>query len=143
MKTPLKNSRKKIIIAVDDNPAFAEVLRVYLAEENQYQLLHFTSSKLALDFLQKFPDDVAGIISDIMMKEVDGFEFLDQVRNLPILSALPFIFISGVDTSVFRDFFKSRKFTAFLPKPLAYDDFMHAVTEHFGRGLHNHFNRAA
>lgn len=39
MNSRTKSARKRIIIAVDDNPAFAEILRAYLEEQNIYQLL--------------------------------------------------------------------------------------------------------
>jgi CheY-like chemotaxis protein/signal recognition particle receptor subunit beta len=37
------------------------------------------------------------ILADISMPEVDGFEFCRRVRNHPLLSRVPFLFISGSD----------------------------------------------
>ena len=37
------------------------------------------------------------ILADISMPELDGFEFCRRVRNHPMLSRLPLLFISGSD----------------------------------------------
>jgi CheY-like chemotaxis protein len=37
------------------------------------------------------------ILADISMPEVDGFEFCRRVRNHPLLSRMPLLFISGSD----------------------------------------------
>lgn len=124
-----RGKQRKIIVSIDDNPAFAEILKVYVETETSFQFLHFTSSAKALEFLKKFPQDVACIFSDIMMKEMDGFQLLDEVRRSPVSSHLPFFFISGVEPAVFQDFLEERKYDAFLSKPLGADDLLKALEE--------------
>ncbi len=50
------------VIAVDDEPAFAEILGIYLRELDDFEVEIFTSPEKALDYLNSNPVDA--VISD-------------------------------------------------------------------------------
>lgn len=83
---------KKILI-VDDDRTIRMALRRHL--ENQgYIVTDATSGVEALkQFEQEMPDLV---VSDVMMPEMDGFEFCRRLRATPSGQLIPFIFLSSL-----------------------------------------------
>ncbi len=74
------------ILIVEDDVNFNNVVCSYL-NNNGYTAIGCHSAAQALDQMEKMSFDM--IISDIMMKNMDGFEFAEQVRlinkDIPIL----------------------------------------------------------
>lgn len=74
------------ILIVEDDANFNNVVCSYL-NNNGYTAVGCHSAAQALDQMEKMSFDM--IISDIMMKNMDGFEFAEQVRlinkDIPIL----------------------------------------------------------
>jgi len=74
------------ILIVEDDVNFNNVVCSYL-NNNGYTAVGCHSAAEALDQMEKMSFDM--IISDIMMKNMDGFEFAEQVRlinkDIPIL----------------------------------------------------------
>jgi DNA-binding response OmpR family regulator len=52
----------------------------------------------ALEWMQKNPTPSL-IISDILMPEMDGFEFLETIRNSKRFGHIPCVVLSGLDKS--------------------------------------------
>ena len=73
------------IMVVDDEHEIADLIELYLKNEN-YEVLKFYSSKEALEHIDDIPLDLA--ILDIMMPELNGFELTRALRkfsDIPIL----------------------------------------------------------
>ncbi|MBD2027908.1 PAS domain-containing protein [Leptolyngbya sp. FACHB-711] len=68
------------IVLVDDEPDNLELLRFLLTHEGAI-VTAFTSPSEALRHIAQSPPDL--LISDIGMPELDGYEFIQQVRLLP------------------------------------------------------------
>lgn len=81
------------ILMVDDQPAKLLSYEVILAGLGE-NLLKATSAKEALSLLLK--NDVAVLLMDVSMPELDGFELADMIREHPRFSKTAIIFISGV-----------------------------------------------
>lgn len=69
---------KKHILIVDDDPEILESIREYL-ELSGYSAYTAPSAEDALDFLKTNPVDV--MISDIMMKGMDGLQLIELVKD--------------------------------------------------------------
>ncbi len=83
---------KEQILIVEDDNAMASGIRDVL-EMAGYKV-HLAENGLeALTLLEKIRPDL--IISDIMMPEMDGFEFLERVRRRADWAAIPFIFLTA------------------------------------------------
>lgn len=80
------------ILIVEDDLAMSSGIRDVL-EMNGYRVQLAENGVEALDVLTIFQPDL--IISDIMMPEMDGFEFLENVRRQPQWAAVPFIFLTA------------------------------------------------
>src|SRR6201996_6102003 len=84
---------KMNILMVDDQPAKLLSYEVILAELGQ-NLIKATSPSQALNVLLK--TDVAVVLMDVSMPELDGFELADMIRQHPRFQKTAIIFISGV-----------------------------------------------
>ena len=80
------------ILVVEDDLAMSSGIRDVL-EMNGYRVQLAENGVEGLKVLETFRPDL--IISDIMMPEMDGFEFLEQVRRHPVWAAVPFIFLTA------------------------------------------------
>src|SRR5580700_7282079 len=81
------------ILMVDDQPAKLLSYEVILADLGE-NLIKATSASEALNILLK--TDVAVVLMDVSMPDVDGFELADVIRQHPRFQKTAIIFISGV-----------------------------------------------
>ncbi len=81
------------ILMVDDQPAKLLSYEAILAELGE-NLIKATSAKEALEHLLK--TDIAVVLMDVSMPELDGFELADMIRQHPRFQRTAIIFISAV-----------------------------------------------
>lgn len=87
-----KNKSMDKILVVDDEPGFVIVLARYL-ETQGYQV---KCAKSGVEALQIFGQEAPSlVISDVLMPEMDGFEFCRRLRAMREGQLVPFIFLSG------------------------------------------------
>jgi len=85
--------QKMNILMVDDQPAKLLSYEVILAELGE-NLIKASSASDALNTLLK--KDIAVVLMDVSMPDVDGFELADVIRQHPRFQKTAIIFISGV-----------------------------------------------
>ena len=78
---------------VDDQPAKLLSYEAILGELDE-NLIKATSGREALDYLLK--TDVAVVLMDVSMPEMDGFELAEMIRQHPRFQRTAIIFISAV-----------------------------------------------
>jgi PAS domain S-box-containing protein len=93
METMIGADKKVNILMVDDQPAKLLSYEVMLAELGE-NLIKATSAKMALEILLK--TDVAVVLMDVSMPELDGFELANMIRQHPRFQRTAIIFISAV-----------------------------------------------
>ncbi len=82
----------KRVLIVDDDPVSLKILSRHLTQHG-YRVYTGASGQEGLSvFSQELPDV---IVSDVMMPEMDGFEFCRQLRQLRGGELVPFIFLSS------------------------------------------------
>jgi two-component system, NtrC family, sensor kinase len=84
---------KANILMVDDQPAKLLSYEVILADLGE-NLIKASSASEALSVLLK--NDVAVVLMDVSMPDIDGFELADVIRQHPRFQRTAIIFISGV-----------------------------------------------
>lgn len=84
---------KATILMVDDQPAKLLSYEAILAELDE-NLIKASSGKEALEQLLK--NDVAVVLMDVSMPDLDGFELADMIRQHPRFQRVAIIFISAV-----------------------------------------------
>lgn len=82
------------ILAVDDEPAILEVVKLNLEAEG-YEVLTAPDAAHALDALAMHPCTLA--VLDVMLPDLDGFELARRIRDQ---SDMPIIMLSARDTDV-------------------------------------------
>ena len=88
------NEQQKVnILMVDDQPAKLLSYEVILKELNE-NLIKAHSGREALDHLLK--NEIAVVLMDVSMPELDGFELADMIRQHPRFQKTAIIFISAV-----------------------------------------------
>src|SRR4051812_34671925 len=81
------------ILLVDDQPAKLLTYESILSELNE-NLIRANSGREALEQLMR--TDIAVILVDVCMPELDGFELASMVRNHPRFEKTAIILVSGV-----------------------------------------------
>jgi len=89
----MKADDKVNILMVDDQPAKLLSYEVILSELGE-NLIKATTASEALGILLK--TDVAVVLMDVSMPDLDGFELADVIRQHPRFQKTAIIFISGV-----------------------------------------------
>ncbi|HEY2861505.1 MAG TPA: ATP-binding protein [Terracidiphilus sp.] len=89
----MKADDKVNILMVDDQPAKLLSYEVILGDLGE-NLIKATSASEALNVLLK--TDVAVVLMDVSMPDLDGFELADVIRQHPRFQKTAIIFISGV-----------------------------------------------
>lgn len=84
---------KQSVLIVDDTVENIDVLEAILMDD--YKLKAATKGKVALKIAEKFQPDI--ILLDIMMPEMDGYEVCKKLKDNPITSHIPVIFITAMN----------------------------------------------
>lgn len=92
---PLETEKVNILL-VDDQPGKLMSYELILQELGQ-NLLKASSAKEALEILLK--NDVAVILSDVVMPDLDGFELAQMIRDHPRFKETAIIFISAINVT--------------------------------------------
>ena len=82
------------ILVVDDDPAVRDVLRTMLEKEGR-KVVEAENGRAALDCLAAANPSL--ILLDIMMPEMDGFEFIEEMRKNGQWARVPVIVVTAKD----------------------------------------------
>lgn len=76
----MEEPKSNIILLVDDEEMVVTSIKSFLTLETDYEVVAFTSPKEALEFVRKNKVDL--VISDYLMPDIDGIEFLGLVKDI-------------------------------------------------------------
>ncbi len=135
MNTP--NQQTPLIMIVDDNPEFLSGIELTLQMEG-FEVWTAINGQEALDQLQtvfraQMEDDTGAtrlpdmILSDIMMPEMDGYQFYDHTRKNPYLNHIPFIFLTAKGESEDIRIGKELGSDDYLPKLTPTEDILATI----------------
>ena len=88
-----KAADARTALVVEDDDKSAELIRVQLEAEG-FTVLHAASAEAALVLAAQQP--LSLITLDIMLPDMDGWEFLRRVKQLPALARIPVVIVSIV-----------------------------------------------
>jgi DNA-binding NarL/FixJ family response regulator len=80
------------VLLVDDEPGLLEAVQAYL-EDSGLEVNVASNAQEGWEKLEQSPPDL--VISDIMMPQVDGYQFLQQIREDPRYKTLPVVFLTA------------------------------------------------
>jgi len=117
---------KPLILLVEDDQNILKYLKMTL-EFNDCQIITAENGKEGLKVLSDLRDSPDLIISDIMMPEMNGYDFFNAVSNNPSYYHIPFIFLSALDSPEDVRFGKMLGVDDYLTKPINEEDFLAIV----------------
>lgn len=123
---------KPFILVVEDNLDLLYNLNLIL-ESNEYESVTAKNGKEALDILTKINEVPDIIISDIMMPEMDGYEFFRAISSNPRWNRIPFIFLSARTTPKDIRFGKLLGADDYLTKPFNEKDLLAIISGRIAR----------
>ncbi|HEV2644669.1 MAG TPA: response regulator, partial [Candidatus Elarobacter sp.] len=86
------NGQGESVLVVEDDPAASELLRRSLEGEG-WRVVVARNGREALERMDR--EEPAIILLDLMMPEMDGFEFLSEIRSLPRASTVPVVVVTA------------------------------------------------
>jgi DNA-binding NarL/FixJ family response regulator len=86
-------SKPAKLLLVDDEPGVRESVQAYLEDSEQFEVEVASNANEAWEFLQKVTPEL--VISDIMMPQVDGYQFLQKLRSDSRFQAIPVVFLTA------------------------------------------------
>jgi PAS domain S-box-containing protein len=110
-------------LVVEDDSRSAELLRVQL-EAQGFKVLHAASAEAALDLAST--QALSLITLDIMLPDMDGWEFLTRLKEAPALASIPVVIISIVAD---RNEGFARGAAAVMQKPISRQDLYGSLIE--------------
>jgi DNA-binding response OmpR family regulator len=114
---------KKEIVVVDDNHSNNLLLKEFL--DYHFNILPFQSPFKALSYIDNNQPDI--IISDLMMPELSGFEFLKKIRS--IIPGSVFIFLTAHDNKDYQNEAFNLGADGYLLKPVDFNALSDTINE--------------
>ncbi|MDM9383328.1 response regulator transcription factor [Chlorogloeopsis sp. ULAP01] len=112
------------LLLVDDEPGLREAVKDYL-QESGFSVQVASNAREGWELMQQSMPDL--VISDIMMPQVDGYQFLKQLREDPRFQLLPVIFLTAKGMTTDRIQGYQAGVDAYLPKPFDPDELVAIV----------------
>lgn len=125
---PLAESRRNILV-IDDEPYIGRIIQLKL-EDAPYSVHVFQDGATALDRLRT-DDPVDLILLDIMMPQMNGFEVLARLREIPHRATTPVIMLTGKGQATDREQAESFGARDFLTKPFSPKKLLARIDEIF------------
>jgi CheY-like chemotaxis protein len=123
-----KPNKPKSALIVEDDPQTAELTQRTLEKSNWITSIA-PNGKMALEALSIAIPDL--ILLDLMMPEMDGFEFLCKMNQNPNWTHIPVVVLTAMDLDDSQEqFFKERSITILKKNGLAFDQLMVYLRDH-------------
>ena len=86
-------SEKQQLLLVDDEPGIRESVQAYLEDNEDWVVTAASNAEEAWQTIESKVPDI--IISDIMMPNVNGYEFLAKLKEDPRYRTIPVVFLTA------------------------------------------------
>ena len=120
------------ILAIDDNRTNLDLL-LYLLKAHGHEVTGCTSAPEALREIEEREYDVA--LVDMLMPEMDSFEFAKRVRANERLKKLPLIAITALAMVGDRERILGAGFDGYIPKPIDPERFIPQMLQFIGEAI--------
>jgi DNA-binding NarL/FixJ family response regulator len=108
-------SETQQLLLVDDEPGIRESVQAYLEDNEGWRVTAASNAEEAWQTIETQMPDL--IISDIMMPQVNGYEFLHRLRDDPRYRSIPVVFLTARGMTSDRIQGYEAGCDAYLPKP--------------------------
>lgn len=112
------------LLLVDDEPGLREAVEAYLEDEG-FIVQVASNANEGWELIQQQTPNL--VITDIMMPQVDGYQFLEKLRNDPRYKGLPVVFLTAKGMTADRIKGYESGCDAYLSKPFDPDELVAIV----------------
>jgi DNA-binding NarL/FixJ family response regulator len=128
-------TKQRKLLLVDDEPGVRESVQAYLEDNEEFVVKVASNATEAWEMLQKEIPDL--IVSDVMMPKVNGYQFLQQLREDPRFQSLPVVLLTARGMTSDRILGHKAGCDAYLAKPFDPDELEAIVKNLLGRSDRN------
>ncbi len=127
----MSDAKETIVVAEDSAPN--RTILVHLLKKLGYEVIEAANGKLAWEEMEKLPADrnITAVLSDIMMPDMDGIEFLRAVRASDRYKKIPFVLITAVSDKDYIIQAKSLNVSGYILKPVTFQRVLSKLQELF------------
>jgi DNA-binding NarL/FixJ family response regulator len=118
------------LLLVDDEPGLRQAVQAYL-EDSGFEVQVASNAREGWELLQQTAPEL--VISDIMMPQVDGYQFLKQMREDSRFETLPVVFLTARGMTGDRIQGYQAGCDAYLSKPFDPDELVAIVSNLLAR----------
>ena len=111
----MTGSGKKKVLVVDDSATNVILLEALLQREG-FEVITSLTAKEGLKYVENLKPDL--ILLDLLMPEVNGFEFMESLHTMEDFKEIPVIIVSAVGTSENKQISKELGAINFINKPV-------------------------
>lgn len=115
------------ILVVDDSATVRKFVSVSL-EMQGFKVITATDGMDALEKMSR--ENVALIITDLNMPNMDGLELIASIRENPLYAELPVIILSSLDEMPNKEKVASLRVSSYLKKPFNIERIQYEVSKH-------------
>lgn len=123
IELPEFDNASPLILVVDDDPVSLQLIQDYL-DDFEYEVLMTGNAIEGLEMARQAQPDV--IITDIMMPDFDGWEFLRTLKHTPETRSIPVIVMSIAEEQTTGIYLGAADY---LVKPFSKDQLVHSLDD--------------
>ena len=132
-KQDAQTAYKKVAILLEDSLLNRRIIAT-IVEKLGFEVLEGMNGKEGLETLNKLLDESKKVdlfISDIMMPEMDGFQFLEKVRTQSTLDDVPFVFVTALANKDDIQRAQDLKASGYVLKPIVANQLINKIVTLF------------
>jgi DNA-binding response OmpR family regulator len=119
------------LLLVEDEEELIKIVETYFRDEG-FDVRVALSAENALSLLSSFTPDI--IVSDVKMGRMDGFQFLEVIRKMPLVKNVPLIFLTIMDDRTSVERAAKLGASGYLTKPFDVEELHEKIREVLGGG---------
>lgn len=121
VELPKIDPNKEYIVVAEDSPPNRNIL-VHLLKKLDYEVIEGVDGLAAYEAMELAKEaNIVAILSDIMMPNLNGIEFLKKVRANDAYKEVPFVFITAVADKDYIIEAKTLQVNGYILKPVTFD----------------------
>ncbi|MCP4659242.1 MAG: response regulator [bacterium] len=114
------------ILVVEDDPMTRLIFKTALSTAG-FDVCEAEDGMQALELFREQGDDILGVVLDLVLPRLDGFETFHELRRLR--PGLPVLVASGLDPVGVLSLFRDRRYLSYLRKTIAPEKLIHWMRE--------------
>lgn len=118
-----RKQEKRRVLLIDDDTRLMRLFERYLGAEG-FAVTGFTDGQAALEAIEQDPPEV--IVLDVMMRQMDGWQLLQQLRSTPSLERVPIVVCSVLNEPELAQILGAQ---SYLKKPVSQRQLLAALRQ--------------